>query len=110
MSEILKSVIAVFLVILIVFSGVSIVIANNESTAANDYLEEVALVISESNYSTSVIQECIDEATENGYTLTVNVVGSSSPGMKRYAEITLEYDYEVGMFGVSDPKYKTKIV
>lgn len=110
MSEILKSVIAIFLVILIAAGGAGITVANNESTAAGDYLEEAALVIMESNYSSTVIQECISEAAANGYVLTVNVVGSDDPGMKRYAELILEYSYDVQLFGVSDTKVKKKIV
>lgn len=110
MSEILKSVIAIFLIIIIAASGVGVVSANNESIAAGEYLEEVAIVISESNYSTSVIQECIEEAVQNGYTLTVDMTGAGEPGMKRYAEVTLAYSYDMKLFGVSDAKVKKKIV
>ena len=110
MSEILKSVIAVFMIIIIAASGTGMVVANNESTAAGEYLEEVALVISESNYSDAIIQECIAEADQNGYTLTVDMAGSSEPGMRRYAEVTLEYSYEMKLFGVSDTKVKKKII
>ena len=110
MSEILKSVIAIFLVILIAAGGAGITVANNESVAANNYLEEAAQVIAESNYSSPVIQECIEEAAVNGYVLTVDVVGSGAPGMKRYACLTLQYSYDVQLFGVSDTKVKKKIV
>lgn len=110
MSEVLKSVLAMFLVILIAAAGASILVANQESTAAGDYLEEVSRVIAESNYSMNVIQACMEEAAANGYTLNVDVIGASVPGMKRYAEVTLEYYYEVSMFGVSDLKTRKKIV
>lgn len=110
MSEILKSVMAMILVIIIVASGAGITAANNESIAAADYLEEIAKVITESNYSEAVIDECIQEAEQNGYILQIELIGSKEPGMKRYAQVTLEYGYELKFLGVSDRKIKKIIV
>ena len=110
MSEILKSVMAMILVIVIIASGAGITAANNESIAAADYLEEVAKVISESNYSQIVIQECIQEAESNGYVLAIELIGSQEPGLKRYAQVTLEYSYRLNFLGVADKKIKKKIV
>lgn len=109
-DSVFKVVLTVLLSIAVVLSGTSLVAANVDVVVANNYFDDVATVISESNYSESVIQDCIDDATENGYTLTVNVIGSTEPGMKRYAELTFEYYYQIALFGVKDLKTKTKIV
>ncbi len=107
MSEVMKSVLATILVFLITVTGVTVVKAANEAAAAGDYLEAVAAVIAESNYSSLIIQECMTEAAGNGYELKVEIIGADVPGLNRYAEITLGYQYE--LLGVAKTRTRRKI-
>lgn len=110
MDIIYKLVITVLLVVSVAISGSSIVAAEMDVNSANNYFDDLASVISESNYNQNVIDDCVAEASANGYTLTVNIIGSPSTGTKMYAEMELEYKYEIPLFGVSEVKTKHKII
>jgi len=96
--------------ILLVMSGATVIMGNTDETAANQYLNSMAKVIQESNYSTEVITECIDNAADNGYTLGVDVYGSASAGKKQYAKIVLTYKYSLKLFGFEIDKTISKIL
>lgn len=110
MDQIYKVVLTLLMTVALVLSGASLVTANVDVVTANNYFDDLATVIQESNYNANVIQDCIDEAEANGYTLTVNVIGSAEPGMKRYAEVEFGYTYSMPVFGVNEPKTKMKII
>lgn len=96
--------------VLLVMSGASIIMGNMDEVVANQYLNSAAEVIQESNYNSEVIEECIEMADENGYTLTVQKCGSSMPGKKQYAEMVLTYQYSLKLFGFSKEKTISKIL
>lgn len=96
--------------ILLVMSGAAVIMGNTDETAANQYLDSTAKVITESNYNTTVIEECIEQAADNGYTLTVDVYGSASPGKKQYAKLELTYTYSLKLFGFEKEKIISKIL
>lgn len=110
MDAIWKMVLAFLAVIMIAATGIAITMGNSDVTTAGNYFEEVCGVIAESNYSALVIQECIAEAAENGYTLTVEIHGINKPGTRKYAEAVFSYSYEIPILQVSDKKVKRKII
>ncbi len=78
--------------------------------SANNYFEEVSKVIKESHYNENVIEACCEEASKNGYELSVIVEGNHRPGILNYAKVTFTYKYEIKLFGVSVEKQKEKIL
>lgn len=96
--------------ILLVMSGASVIMGNTDEVAANQYVDATAMIILESNYNAEVISECIDNASDNEYTLSVDVYGSSSPGKKQYAKIELTYKYSLKLFGFEKEKTISKIL
>ena len=110
MELIYRMMILVVLVIFLVAGGFSVSNACIDVVSANDYFEEVAKVILESNYNESVIDACCKEALEQGYQLAVFVEGNTRPGVLNYAKLEFIYKYEIKMFGVSIEKQKEKIL
>lgn len=65
----------------------------NARDAQSAYVTE----IENADFADSVIDKCIDNAAQNGYTLVVNPV---QIGSTRMAEVTLTYTYRVPLIGV----------
>ena len=110
MDSIFKVALAVFVIVAIAIGGTSIATVEQDVSLAIDYFDDVADVIAESNYSQTVIDKCVAEATANGYTLTVDIIGSPQPGMKRYAKAEFQYHYKIPLFGVDEVKTQHKII
>ena len=83
---------------------------NTDETAANQYLDATAKVIVECNYNPDIIAECIENASDNGYELSVEIYGSATPGKKKYAEIKLTYKYSLKLFVFEKEKTISKLL
>jgi len=105
-----KAFTGVLAAVVIVGSGVGVTTGFSRAVAADNYMEAVSKVIVESNYNQNVIDECMQEAKENGYTLEVDVQRASRAGVKYYAEIKLIYFFEIKLFGLKQQKVKMKII
>ena len=105
-----KAFIGVLAAVVIIGSGIGITTGFSQMVEADNYMESVSKVIMESNYSEAVINRCIQEAAENGYTLEVNVMWASKAGVKSYAEITFTYYFEIKLFGIKQQKVQKKII
>jgi len=110
MSIPFKALIAVLSAFLIVVSGFVVILGFSEHVAANNYMEQASMLIVESYYNDSVIVECIDRASDNGYTLTVTVEGGNKPGTAKYMKIEMNYDFELRLFGYKQPKRLVKVM
>lgn len=105
-----KAFVGVLVAIVIIGSGLGVTTAFSQSVAADNYMEAVSKTILESNYNTTVINQCINEAQGHGYTLMVNVYPSAKAGMKSYAEVSFTYYFEIPLFGIKQQKIQTKII
>lgn len=110
MDSIFKVLIALLCGIYLLFTCVSSTLGFSSSVAAENYFQDVTQVIEESNYSASVINDCIEEAAGNGYTLTVAVGGTQTPGSARYAKVELKYKFSLKLFNLSWDKKISKII
>lgn len=110
MSTVGKVLIACISAIFLVISGASVVLSNTEETNANHYLDSASKVILESNYNQSVIDECCQNAADNGYTLQVTLYGDTKPGTKKYAQMKLTYTYSMNLFQYEKQKSIEKII
>ena len=100
MSSIFKTILGIFISIVIVYSGIGIIGANNDANAASSYLEYISNEIAASNFSQEVINELIAEASSgpNDYELKVTTKGTE--GTNRYAEVELTYTHRIKLLGV----------
>ena len=105
-----KAFVGVLAALVIIGSGLGVTTAFSQSVAADNYVEAVSKTIVESNYNTTVIDNCIDEAQTYGYTLEVTVYPSAKVGMKSYAEVKLTYYFEIPLFGIRQEKVQIKTI
>ncbi len=109
MDMIYKVALTIIMVLFLTATGSSIVAVQQELNNTNSYFDDVTTVIAESNYASEVIEACIAEAAQNGYTLRVNVIQGEKSDMMRYAEAQMDYPYRINLLGVSETKTKHKI-
>lgn len=105
-----KAFVGILAAVVIIGSGLGVTTGFSQTVAADNYMESVSKIIVESNYSPSVINSCIQEAAENGYTLSVDVYKAVKAGVRSYAEIELTYYFEIKLFGLKQQKVQKKIV
>lgn len=110
MSTAFKVFITVLSAVFIVAGGFAVTLAFSSAVSTNDYFESVSAIIVASNYSEDVIRDCISDAADSGYELTVLVEGGSKPGQAKYMKIQMKYDFEINLFGFSQEKVKTKVL
>lgn len=110
MDIIYKTIGAVFSVIIIFVGGLAVNISDAAEVQTNNYFESVSKTVIESNYNEEIIEALIQEAEEQGHVLTIEVYGSDNPGAKRYADIRLQYKYNVKLFNISIDKTKQKVL
>lgn len=110
MASIWKTVLTFAVIIFIAAMGIAVTSANVDVTAADNYLEEAAAVIRESNYSRQIISQCQAEAEGNGYILEVELFDGGGDNGRRYARVRLRYKYQFPILQVSDWKKKEKII
>jgi hypothetical protein len=112
MENICKAILGVFISVMIVFSGLGILEANNDLTAAERYLYAVAGEISASNFAEEVRKAKVEDARERNYELDVRLVniGEGQSERTAYAVLTLHYPYEIALLGVHTTRTKQMIV
>lgn len=110
MGSIWKTILTFAVIIVISALGITITLVNVDATTAGDYLEEIALVIRESNYNDGVIQQCVNEAVENGYILEVDIYENAEYADTCYAKLCLHYRYRLPILQIADWKQKEKII
>ena len=106
---IFKTFVGVLVAVMITSTGLAVITGFSKSVAANNYMESVSKVIVESNYAPNVINACIMEATDNGYSLDVKVERARKAGVKVYAEIALSYCFEIKLLGIKQNRILKKI-
>ena len=110
MDMIYKAVLTVILFVLLVAGGSSIATTQQELNNANSYFDDVTTTIAESHYADEVINDCIEEAKDNGYVLRVEVIRGTKPGQLLYAKAEMDYKYQIKLLGVSETKTRHKII
>ena len=111
MGSIWKVILGIFVSIVIVFTTIGVIGANNDAMAADAYLQKMAIEISASNFNTEVIEELKEEALTNDYVLDVELSNSLDPtGVPLYAVVKLEYSYKVALIKLSSKHTKEMIV
>lgn len=110
MGAIWKTVLTFAVVILITVTGISVISANGDVTAAEHYMIDTAMVIQESNYNMGVIMECQREAEEFGYRLEVEPYYGETGKPPSFAYVRLHYLYQMPALGVSVWKTKEMIL
>jgi hypothetical protein len=111
-ENIWKVILGIFISVMIVFSGLGILEANNELVAAEQYLYAVASEISASNFAKTVSDAKIEDAKSRSYELRVQMVdvGEGRTKHTAYAVLTMQYPYEIAMIRLHTTRTKQIIV
>lgn len=110
MATAFKAFVAILSALFIVVSGFSIIVGFGDAVAAYNYVGEVSNLIVESYYNEQIIAECVADALEKGYELTVSVEGEEQPGCARYMRIEFKYDFSLKLFGYTQEKKIVKVL
>lgn len=110
LDMVFKAFVGILAAVVIIGSGLGVVSGFSQAVEADNYLETVSKVIVESNYNPEVINNCIDEAALNGYTLKVDVSRSVKAGVKSYATVQLTYHFKIPLFGINQEKIQIKVI
>lgn len=95
MDQVFKTGITVFLIFAFLYMGVGIISASIDSAAAEQYTSDAAIQIESYNFSDSIINSCIQNAADKGYTMTITKIDSDGDGHTDMAEIITRYDFSL---------------
>ena len=102
MGTVIKAYTAIFLVLMCVFLSIGILAATVDVQNARDYHAACVNEIENSNHAASVIETCISEAADNGYTLEVvsypNYVGNFSYTVSK---VILKYQFSIPILNIT---------
>ncbi len=110
MDIIFKAIITGIAALFLLTGGIAVILGTTELTEVSDYLESVSAAIVESNYSDAIIEECCREAEAYGYELTVSVYGGDVCGGTKYADIRLNYVFEIPLIGYRAQMSRQKVI
>lgn len=110
MDIIYKVLITIFSVMILLSTGLSLTLSIADEIEINQYFNSVSETLADSHYNEQVSQLLIEEATEKGYELTIQIFGSTKPGSYKYAKISLTYQFQVPLFQISLERSKEKII
>ncbi len=110
MDIIYKVLITIFSVIFLLSTGLSLTLCIADELEVNSYFASVTKTLVDSHYNEQVCDLLISEAKENGYVLNIQIFGSTTPGVYKFAKVTLSYHFKINLFHISLPRTKTKIV
>ena len=105
-----KTFVGLFAAIVMIGSGLGVITGFSKAVAAENYMESISKVIVESNFNTMVIDKCEIDATKRGYILEVNVKEMEKLGVKKSAELKLNYYFEIPLFGIKQEKVQWKVL
>lgn len=108
METIIKSILSIFLAIILVFISVGVIGATNDANAVDAYLQNCSAELQVSNFNASVIEDLQEEALNNGYVLRVDVKRDSY-GDALYALIEIDYTYSMPLIGLESSHTKRVI-
>lgn len=105
-----KAFVGILVAVVMIGSGLGVISAFSQAVAVDNYMETVAKVITESNFNQTVIDNCMSEASSNGYNLVVHVTPAAKAGVKSVATVKLTYYFEIPIFGIRQKKVQIKTI
>lgn len=106
MSSVIKSYLAVILILVAVFTFAGIISVVIDVQNARDFHSSVINEIEISNHAESVIKACKIDAVNNGYTLTTENYHNNSDESSnaQITKVVLKYSYTIAFIGLDSEK------
>lgn len=95
MGQVMKAYLGIFFLMLMGLVGIGVVAAGIEVNAARNYHADVVSEIECSNFNSSVIASCKQQAQNAGYQLEVADLVYDTVRNQRMAEVILSFDYAI---------------
>ena len=95
MNQIIKTYLTIFLMLVIMLVGGGLIVCSLDAQKAEKVNSAYASTIAGHNYSDSIINRCISEASTDDYVLSVKKYDTNSDGYSDICECILEYDYSL---------------
>lgn len=110
MDIVYKVLITILSIIILLSTGLSLTLSIADEIEVNQYFTSVTETIADSHYSEKVSQLLVEEASEKGYELDIQLFGSTAPGAYKYAKVSLTYHFQINLFHISLQRTKEKII
>lgn len=104
MGTIIKFFSGLLVILLGFFIFLSAIITVSFRIDADEFKSDVIAEIEDSNFNAAVINNCKQQASDNGYTLNVTNVTYDEDSNIQLAEVILKYNLDVPFFGISSTK------
>lgn len=101
MRNIIGAFSALLMLVLNLFLCISVSSSSAAVAAAKEYKADVIAEIENSNFNPAVIDACIQQARELGYSLEVNGYVYDEAHDIQSAEVMVTYSYEMPLFGIA---------
>lgn len=101
MRNIIGAFSALVILVLNLFLCISVSSTSAAVSAAKEYKADVIAEIENSNFNPGVINACVQQARELGYSLEVNGYVYDEANDIQSAEVVVTYSYEMPLFGIA---------
>lgn len=101
MRNIIGAFSALVILVLNLFLCISVSSASAAVSVAKEYKADVIAEIENSNFNPGVINACVQQARELGYSLEVNGYVYDEAHDIQSAEVIVSYSYEMPLFGIA---------
>ena len=104
MGTIIKFFSGLLVILIGFFMFVAAIITVSFRIDADEFKSDVIAEIEDSNFNAAVINDCKQQASDNGYTLDVTNCTYDEDNNIQLAEVILTYNLDVPFFGISNTK------
>lgn len=95
MGQIIKVYMGLFFLLLEALTGMGIVAAGVQTTAARNYHSDIMEEIMCSNFNEGVMEACIEQAKEEGFEVKIEPIVYDGDANIQLASVTLNYEYAI---------------
>lgn len=104
MKHIISVFTSLFILVVNIIAVTAMITLSGDVAAAKEYKADVIAEIENSNFNSNVINSCIAQAGQAGYTLQVTNCTYDDLNNVQTAEVILSYSYQIPLFGIVDTK------
>lgn len=101
MKHIIEIFSAFVIIIIAAYVSIAMITVDSDIVAAKSFNANCIAEIENSNFNTNVINSCIAQASNAGYTLQVTSCTFDTYNDINTAEVILSYEYKIPLFGIS---------
>lgn len=117
MQQIIKSFVGFFLLLVVVFSGVSIVSVSIDATNAQRYVSDITDEMELYNFSDAIVADCVnrvnnhtDSQAKHYSNLTIKNLASADDPYAKGREVTMTYEFTIPFLNVGKTEHIVRAI